>query len=75
MPPLKGEVAFHHVSDEMTEGSEVKEPSCRFLMYRHKRLNYKQETGIEEYSLILHYKRGEFYENFDKGQICFKNAD
>ena len=38
LSPLKGEVAFRHVSDEMTEGSAVEEPSCRFLMYWHKRL-------------------------------------
>ena len=40
-PPLNGEVAFHHVSDEMTEGSAVEEPNCSFSMYWHKRLNYK----------------------------------
>ncbi len=40
LPPLKGEVAFHHVSDEMPEGSAVEEPSWNFSMYRHKRLNY-----------------------------------
>ena len=39
MPLLKGEVAFRHVSDEMTEGSAVEEPSCNFLMYRHKKLS------------------------------------
>ena len=55
LPPLKGEVAFHHVSDEMTEGSAVEEPNCSFSMYWHKRLKYENfgkkslaDTGYEE---------------------------
>ena len=58
MPPLKGEVAFHHVSDEMTEGSAVEEPSWNFL-YTGTRVFHKYAvSGQEIVKCLLNFTKG-----------------